>query len=53
MKRLLVYVITLCLLLSLALPVLAAENGTCGEGLTWTLEGTTLTIGRQTSVVLR
>lgn len=66
MKRWIMYILTACVLLSVAAPAAfatetteatqettaqtqpatdpAATSGTCGEGLTWVLEGTTLTI---------
>lgn len=44
MKKLSVWLLTLILLLTLAAPVSAAEGGTCGEGLAWVLEGSTLVI---------
>ena len=44
MKRTVTFLVLLCLLLSLSLPVSAAETGTCGDNVTWTLEGSTLTI---------
>lgn len=44
MKRTVTFLVLLCLILSLSLPVSAAETGTCGDNVTWTLEGNTLTI---------
>lgn len=44
MKRTVIFLVLLCLILSLSLPVSAAETGTCGDNVTWTLEGNTLTI---------
>ena len=44
-KRLCFMLLSLCLLvLCFALPALAAENGTCGENVTWKLEDQTLII---------
>ena len=44
MKRFICMLVVLCLLAALPLTVFAAESGECGDGITWTLDGTTLTI---------
>jgi len=46
MRKLIVTLLTLCLLLSIAVPALAdgETTGTCGDGITWTLDGTALII---------
>lgn len=46
MKKILSSMLVLCLLLTLAVPVYAEgeTSGTCGDGITWELSGSTLTI---------
>lgn len=43
-RRILLYILALNMLFSLALPAAAAQQGTCGDGLSWTYENGTLTI---------
>lgn len=44
MKRFICMLLVLCLVAALPLTAFAAESGECGEGITWTLDGGTLTI---------
>ncbi|MBQ7801270.1 MAG: leucine-rich repeat protein [Oscillospiraceae bacterium] len=43
-RRVLLYILTLVILASLAVPAAAAEQGSCGDGLSWTYENGKLTI---------
>ena len=47
MKKIILFILTLSLIVGaipFSLATYAAESGTCGENLTWTLDGGTLTI---------